>query len=276
MAASKARVISVANQKGGVGKTTTATNIATALAAMGKRVLLKDLDPQGNSSTGFGIERAARQVTIYDVLARNVPIRKAIMQTEIPNLYIITSSVDLAAAEIEFAQVPNKELVLKKHLAEIADEFDYIIIDCPPSLGLLTVNALIASHSIMIPMQCEFFPLEGLAHLLQTIDAIKSAYHPRLIIEGIVLTMVDRRSRLSMCVEQDVRETFGDLVYKSVIPRNIKLSEAPSHGKPAIVYDTKCLGSIAYMMLAKELMHKNGDIANNNRSTENERKKNFG
>lgn len=254
---SKIKVISVANQKGGVGKTTTSINLATALAAIGKQVLLIDLDPQGNASTGVGIEQEMRAKSIYNVLLGIEEIDAAILNTLVPGLYVLPATVDLAAAEIELMEFQNREFILKNAIKILEQKLDFVIIDCPPSLGLLTINALVASNTILIPLQCEFFALEGLAHLLNTISLIKKALNPSLSIEGILLTMTDRRSNLTVAVENDVRETFGDLVFKNVIPRNVKLSEAPSHGKPALIYDTKCVGSLAYIGVAKELIKRN-------------------
>jgi chromosome partitioning protein len=250
----KGNIIAIANQKGGVGKTTTAVNIATAMAAVGKSTLLIDLDPQGNASTGVGIENDARSNNAYDLIVEQQEINKTICKTAIPHLDIIPATIDLAATEVELAKTQRKEFRLKNALNELKSSYEFIIIDCPPSLGILTVNALTAANAILIPLQCEFFALEGLAHLLNTINLIKKALNPGLCIEGILLTMVDRRSNLAVSVENDVRETFGDLVYKTVIPRNIKLSEAPSHGKPALVYDTKCVGSLAYIGVVKEML----------------------
>ena len=258
-------VVAIANQKGGVGKTTTAINLATAAAAIGKRTLLIDLDPQGNASTGLGIERNERGCSSYELLINSCHLNDSIKNTIIPKLQVITSNVNLAAAEIELIDAQNREFLLKKIIEQIFNQYNYeiIIIDCPPSLGILTINALTAATGIIIPLQCEFFALEGLVHLCQTINLIKQAYNPSLNIDGILLTMVDRRNRLSALVESDVRETFGDLVYKTVIPRNVRLSEAPSHGKPALIYDSRCGGSVAYIMLAKEMLTKKNLLNDN-------------
>ncbi len=250
----KAKIFSIVNQKGGVGKTTTTVNLTTAFAAAKKRVLLIDLDPQGNSSTGFGISPSQRQKTIYEVLIGECSLKSAIIPTRIPNLNIITSTVDLSACEIELASVDRREFILQKALKEVIHDYDFILIDCPPSLGMLTVNALTASDSILIPMQCEFFSLEGLSHLLTSLDLVKENLNHHLKISGIILTMHDRRNKLTEQVEMDVRSFLKDKVYKNTIPRNVKLSEAPSHGLPAIIYDPKCPGSVAYIKLAKEIL----------------------
>ncbi|WP_065432996.1 ParA family protein [Ehrlichia ruminantium] len=248
------KVFGIVNQKGGVGKTTTSINLATAFAIVNKKTLLIDLDPQGNSSTGFGITYQQRTSTVYEVLINNIPTSSAIIKTEIPNLDLLPSTVDLSAAEVELTQVQKREFVLKNSLLEIKTSYDYIFIDCPPSLGLLTVNALIAANAVIIPLQCEFFALEGLSHLIKTIELIKKHLNPSLSIEGIILTMYDKRNKLSEQVEEDIRKYLKESVYKTVIPRNVRLSEAPSHGKPAIIYDFKCAGSQAYIYLAKEIL----------------------
>ncbi len=250
------KIISMANQKGGVGKTTTSVNLATALAATEKKVLLIDYDPQGNASTGLGIDAKKRTVNIYDVMTGQVDVRDAIISTEVPYLKLVSSTVDLAAAEIELVNIEEREYILKKQLGNIQNDFDYVIIDCPPSLGILTINALVASHSVIIPLQCEFYALEGLSHLIKSINRIKKRLNPNLKLDGVVLTMYDKRNKLTAQIEADVRQYFGGDVFETVIPRNIKISEAPSHGKPAIIYDHKCIGSLAYMHLAKELLER--------------------
>lgn len=252
----RARVFSVVNQKGGVGKTTTVINLATAFAFLKKRVLVIDIDPQGNASTGFGITQSQRQKTIYEILINECEIKDAIIPTRIPNLKIITSTVDLSACELELINIDKREFLLKNAINKISFDFDYIFIDCPPSLGLSTINALSASDSILIPMQCEFFSLEGLSHLLTTLDLVKDNLNQDLRISGIVLTMHDRRNKLTEQVELDVRSFLGAKVYKYIVPRNVRLSEAPSHGLPGIIYDPKCVGSISYKKLAKEILER--------------------
>jgi chromosome partitioning protein len=250
------RIISVVNQKGGVGKTTTAVNMATALAAIGKQVLVIDLDPQGNASTGLGVYQDQRHITSYDVLIGNATLAEAAVKTAIPRLSVAPATIDLTGAEIELVTMERREFQLKQALASISEHWDYAIIDCPPSLGLLTLNSLTASNAVLIPLQCEFYALEGLAHLLKTVKMVKANLNPDLTIHGVVLTMYDRRNKLTVEIEEDVRGFLGDDVYQTVIPRNVRMSEAPSHGKPALVYDLKCPGSQAYLQLARELIQR--------------------
>jgi len=255
------RIISVVNQKGGVGKTTTAVNMATALAAIGKEVLIIDLDPQGNASTGLGITPDKRIHTSYQVLIGETSLEQAAVQTIIPRLFIAPATIDLSGAEIELVNMDNREFQLKNAVANIPEHFDYVIIDCPPSLGLLTINALTASDSVLIPLQCEFYALEGLSHLLKTIKLLQTKLNPALTVHGVVLTMYDRRNKLTEQIEQDVRSFLGSEVYRTVIPRNVRMSEAPSHGKPALVYDLKCTGSQAYLKLAREVIQRERHFA---------------
>ena len=252
------KIIAVVNQKGGVGKTTTAINLATALASIDYRVLLIDLDPQGNASTGMGVAQRDREFTSYDLLVLDTPIEKVIKKSNIPKIDIIPATVDLSGAELELVSKANRDLALKNKLSRVVDNYDYILIDCPPSLGLLTVNALVASRSVLVPLQCEFFALEGLSHLLKTVDLVKRKLNPDLEMEGVLLTMYDRRYNLTSQVEEDVRGHLGEIVFETIIPRNVRVSEAPSHGKPAIIYDFKCSGSLAYIKLAKEILEKKG------------------
>ena len=248
------RIISIANQKGGVGKTTTAVNLATAIAACDKSVLLIDLDPQGNASTGFGIDNIDRNTHIYHLLINQISIEDAIKSSIVPKLFVIPSDTDLAAAEVELRNRKNREFILDMLLRPITNSYDFIIIDCPPSLGLLTVNAFSASHSVLVPLQCEFYALEGLAQLLRSIEMVKKNLNPSLTIQGIVLTMFDSRNNLSEMVVNDVRKHFGKQVYKTIIPRNVRISEAPSFGQPVLMYDINCSGSKAYTSLAAELL----------------------
>ena len=248
----KPRILAIVNQKGGVGKTTTAVNLATALAAVNKKILLIDFDPQGNASTGFGIKN--REKTSYDIVLNDVSLSEATQKTAVPGLFIIPSTIDLSGAEIEMVSLMRREFRLKKAIENHAAGYDYILIDCPPSLGLLTINALVASDAVLIPLQCEFYALEGLSHLMRTIELVRTNLNANLVIQGIVLTMYDRRNKFTEQIESDVRSYFGEQVYNAVIPRNIRMSEAPSHGKPALIYDMRCSGSQAYIQLASELL----------------------
>ena len=253
---SSARILAIANQKGGVGKTTTAINLATALAACDKRVLILDTDPQGNATTGLGVPREAVGLTSYDVLVDGAPIAGAILASQVPQLWILPGSVDLAGAELELASALAREFRLRNALATVAANYDYVLIDCPPSLNLLTVNALTAATGVLVPLQCEYYALEGLSQLLKTVELVKQNLNSTLEIEGVVLTMYDRRNNLCDMVAADVRRHFGDKVFDTVIPRNVRLSEAPSHGKPALLYDLRCSGSQAYIQLAGELLRR--------------------
>jgi chromosome partitioning protein len=250
------RVLVVANQKGGVGKTTTAINLGTALAAVGERVLLVDSDPQGNASTGLGIGRAQRKHTLYDVLMGEKTLGDCVVKSSVPGLDVVPSDPDLSGVELELGQQARRSYKLRDALDPIreAGDYTYVLIDCPPSLNLLTVNAMAAADAVLVPLQCEFFALEGLTQLMRTIDLVKASLNPRLEIQGVVLTMFDRRNSLSAQVANDVRDHFGETVYQTVIPRNVRVSEAPSFGKPALVYDLKCAGSQAYLKLAREVV----------------------
>jgi chromosome partitioning protein len=258
------RVLAVANQKGGVGKTTTAINLGTALAAIGERVLIVDLDPQGNASTGLGIDRRSRRHSTYDVLVGDAVLRDAVLATAVPRLFIASSTMDLSGLELEIGSARDRAYRLRNALARINDggenDFTYILVDCPPSLNLLTVNAMAAANAILVPLQCEFFALEGLSQLLKTVEQVKETLNPDLSIHGIVLTMHDARNNLSNQVVADVRDFMGRKVYETVIPRNVRVSEAPSYGKPVLVYDLKCVGSEAYLRLATEVIQREKEL----------------
>jgi chromosome partitioning protein len=255
------RVLAIANQKGGVGKTTTAINLGTALAAIGETVLIVDIDPQGNASTGLGVERIIGAVSTYDVLVGDVPLGQAASETAVPRLHIVPSTLDLLGVELEIAGMPDRNFRLRKAVAALRQEetgpdFTYVLVDCPPSLNLLTINAMAASHAVLVPLQCEFFALEGLSQILSTVERVRAGLNPQLSIHGIVLTMFDGRNKLASQVVDDVRAHMGDTVYRTVIPRNVRVSEAPSHGKPALLYDLKCAGSQAYLRLASEIIQR--------------------
>ncbi len=250
------RILAIANQKGGVGKTTTAINLATALAAVGKSVLVIDIDPQGNASTGLGIDRHERENNVYDVLMGDISLERAICSSAIPGLDLVPSTADLTGAELELIEMDRRSHRLVDAIRPVKSSYDYILIDCPPSLNLLTLNALVAVQAVIVPLQCEFFALEGLSLLMKTIDRVRNTLNPELDIQGVVLTMFDKRNNLSDQVAQDVRGYLGDKVYETVIPRNVRVSEAPSHGKPALIYDIRCAGSQAYIKLASEVIRR--------------------
>ena len=254
------RILAIANRKGGVGKTTTTVNVATAMAAAGKKVLVIDLDPQGNATTSMGISKKGRMASAYDVLLGQVNLAQAVTWTDIPNFSLVPSSPDLAGAEIELINVENREYALKTALKTGAINYDYVLIDCPPSLSLVTINALVAADAVIVPLQCEFLALEGVTDLIQNINQIKKRFNPNLTLQGVVLTMYDKRNNLSQMVEDDVRSYFGKKVYDTVIPRNVRISEAPSHGKPVLLYDFKCSGSQAYISLAGEVMKREREL----------------
>lgn len=248
------KIISIANQKGGVGKTTTSVNLSACLAQLGKRVLLVDIDPQGNATSGVGINKADIDHCIYNVLIEDLPAEDVIVSTDVDKLDIIPATIQLAGAEIELVSIVSRELRLKNSLGKLREIYDYIIIDCPPSLGLLTINALTSSDSVLIPVQCEFYALEGLSQLLNSIRLVQKHLNKNLMIEGVLLTMLDARTNLGQQVIEEVKKYFQEKVYKSIIPRNIRLGEAPSHGKPIIIYDPKSKGALEYQELAKEVL----------------------
>ena len=256
------RILAVANQKGGVGKTTTTINLGTALAAVGERVLIIDNDPQGNATTGMGLERGGPGRSTYEVLIGTAALEEVIVNTHIPGLDCVPSSMDLLGAELELAEMDNKTFRLREALRTLAArrDYTYVLIDCPPSLNLLTINALAAANAVLVPLQCEYYALEGLSQLLKTVERVRGALNPRLSIQGVVLTMYDQRNSLSSQVADDVREVLGDVVYETIIPRNVRVSEAPSHGQPVLLYDSRCAGAQAYIRLASEIIRRERDL----------------
>ena len=259
--ARRSRIVALANQKGGVGKTTTAINLATALAATGRRVLLIDLDPQGNASTGLGVERQARALTSYELILGEAELEQTVVATDIPRLSIVSASQDLAGAELELAHRERREFLLSRAIRSRLRDYDEALIDCPPSLNLLTINALVAADSVLVPLQCEFYALEGLTQLMRTIERVQRALNPRLELNGVVLTMYDQRNNLCDLVAADVRRHFGAKVFETMIPRNVRVAEAPSHCKPVRIYDHGCAGSQAYIRLAGEILRRGAAMA---------------
>ena len=255
------RVVAITNQKGGVGKTTTAINLGTALAACKKSILLIDLDPQGNASTGLGVQPSDRMVTTYDVILGDARLADAVTGTQIPGFDLVPSVVDLSAAEVELVSRQRREYALKETLGSLDRDYDYVLIDCPPSLGLLTVNALVAAHSVLVPLQCEFFALEGLSLLLRSVERVRRNLNPSLDVQGVLLTMFDKRNNLAQQVATDVRSFLGKRVYETIVPRNVRVSEAPSHGLPVLLYDFRCTGSQAYVHLAGEVLRRDEEAA---------------
>lgn len=254
------RILALANQKGGVGKTTTAVNLGTALAAVDQNVLIIDLDPQANATTGLGIEPEDDWPTSYDVLLGESPVRDAVVATKVPRLHLLPTTVNLSGAEVELVGEEGREYRLRTALQGQVDGYDYVLIDCPPALGLLTLNALVAADAVLVPLQCEYYALEGISHLVRTIERVKNAFNNKLDIQGVVLTMYDKRNNLSDMVAEDVRNYFGAKVYETVIPRNVRVSEAPSHGLPVLLYDFNSTGAQAYAHLAKEIIHREAEI----------------
>ena len=255
------RILAIANQKGGVGKTTTAVNLGTALAAVGRQVLLIDLDPQANATTGFGIRPDPEALNSYDLLLGDAQLQDVVVRTIVPGLDLIPTSVHLSGAEVELVTESGREFKLREALRGKVSEYEYVFIDCPPALGLLTLNALIASDAVLVPLQCEYYALEGVSHLVRTIERVKNAFNPPLDVQGVVLTMYDRRNNLCEAVASDVRSYFGAKVYDTVIPRNVRVSEAPSHGKPVLLYDIACAGAQAYAHLASEVLKRERELA---------------
>ncbi len=254
------RIIAVANRKGGVGKTTTTVNVATAMAAAGKKVLVIDLDPQSNASTSLGIDKHGDMVSSYEVIIGERELKEAVILTEIPDFSLVPATPDLAGAEVELIDKPRREFALKDALSKSGLDYDYILIDCPPSLSLVTINALVAADAVIVPLQCEYLALEGITDLIGNINQIKRRFNPKLELQGVVLTMYDGRNNLTQMVEEDVRSFFGNKVYQTVIPRNVRVSEAPSHGKPVLLYDFKCSGSQAYISLAGEVLKREKEL----------------
>ena len=255
-----ARILAVANQKGGVGKTTTAINLGTALAACGLRVLLLDLDPQANATTGLGIAPGTREPDSYDLVIGEAALAETVVETEVPDLFLAPTSMHLSGAEIELVQAERREYRLADALRGHTAPYDYVLIDCPPALGLLTLNALVAADGVLVPLQCEYYALEGVSHLVRTVKRVKASFNNRLDIQGVVLTMHDKRNRLSGMVAEDVRNCFGPKVYQTIIPRNVRVSEAPSHGKPVLLYDLRCAGAMAYAHLAREVVRREREL----------------